>query len=39
MEMEDAIPEESVVDYVGDYAPTFFGFGTFKRGVRPEDHA
>lgn len=39
MEMENAIPEKSVVDYVGDYAPTFFGFGTFKKGVRPEDHA
>ncbi len=33
--MKDAIPEKSVVDYV----PTFFGFGMFKRGVRPEDHA
>lgn len=39
MGMEDAIPDESVVDYVGDYAPTFFGFGTFTRGVCPEDHA
>ena len=39
MGMEDAIPDSSVVDYVGDYAPTFFGFGTFTRGVRPEDHA
>ncbi|MYK17606.1 ThuA domain-containing protein, partial [Candidatus Poribacteria bacterium] len=39
MGMEGAIPDRSVVDYVGDYAPTFFGFGTFTRGVRPEDHA
>lgn len=39
MEMEDAIPERSCVDYVGDYAPTFFGFGTFTKGVRPGDHA
>ena len=39
MEMEDAIPDRSVVDCAGDYAPTFFGFGTFTRGVRPEDHA
>ena len=39
MGMEDAIPDKNVVDYVGDYAPTFFGFGTFQRGVRPEDHA
>jgi hypothetical protein len=35
MGMEDAIPEKSVVDYVGEYRPTFFGFGKFKRGVRP----
>ena len=39
MEMEDDIPDKSVVDYVGDYTPTFFGFGTFTKGVRPEDHA
>ena len=39
MGMEDAIPEESVVDYVGEYAPLFFGFGTFKKGVRPADLA
>ena len=39
MEMEDAIPDKSVVDYVGDYSPTFFGFGTFIKGVCPEDHA
>jgi len=36
--MEEAIPAKSVVEYVGEYTPTFFGFGTFKRGVRPEDH-
>ena len=39
MGMEDTIPEESVVDYVGEYAPLFFGFGTFKKGVRPADLA
>ena len=39
MGMEAAIPDVSVVDYVGEYAPTFFGFGTFTKGVRPEDHA
>ena len=37
--LEDTIPEESVVDYVGDYDPTFFGFGTFKKGLKPSDHA
>ncbi len=39
MGMEDVIPEASVVDYVGDYAPTFFGFGTFEKGFKPSDHA
>ena len=39
MEMEDAIPEESVVDYVGDYDPLFFGFGTYKKGLKPSDYA
>ena len=39
VEMEDAIPEKSSVDYVGDYEPTFFGFGTFKKGLKPSDHA
>ena len=39
MGMENDIPDKSVVDYVGDYEPTFFGFGTFTKGVRPEDHA
>ena len=35
--IEAEIPEKSQVDYVGEYNPTFFGFGTFKRGVRPSD--
>ena len=39
MEMEDAIPEKSVVDYVGDYDPLFFGFGTYKKGLKPSDYA
>lgn len=39
MGMEDAIPERSVVDTVGPYEPTMFGFGGFKKGVRPADHA
>ncbi len=39
MGMEDDIPDVSVVDYVGDYAPTFFGFGTFIKGLKPSDHA
>jgi hypothetical protein len=35
--IESEIPEKSQVDYVSEYNPTFFGFGTFKRGVRPSD--
>ena len=38
MGMEDQIPEKSKVDYVGEYDPTFFGFGDQKKGVRPSDH-
>lgn len=37
--LEDKIKPDSSVDYVGEYKPTFFGFGKFKRGVRPADHA
>ncbi len=37
--MEDKIPARADVDYVGPYAPSFFGFGTYKRGVRPSDLA
>lgn len=32
-------PEEADVEYVGEYSPTPFGFGTYTRGVRPADHA
>ena len=37
--MEDDIEEDADVDYVGDYNPTFYGFGSYKKGVRPSDHA
>ena len=35
--LENQIPARSNVDYVGEYKPTFFGFGKFKRGMRPSD--
>ncbi|HIE29976.1 TPA: hypothetical protein EYP66_22150 [Candidatus Poribacteria bacterium] len=35
--MEDQIPEKSKVDYVGEYNPNFFGFGDYKKSVRPSD--
>ena len=37
MELENQIPDKSPVDYVGDYNPTLFGFGTFKKGMSPSD--
>ena len=38
LEMEDRIPQKSNVDYVGAYNPTFYGFGDYKKGVKPADH-
>jgi type 1 glutamine amidotransferase len=39
MGLEDAIPAGGAdVDYVGEYAPSPFGFGGAKRGVFPADH-
>ena len=35
--LEASIPEESRVDYVGDYEPTFFGFGKYRKGMRAAD--
>jgi len=37
MEMEDKIAEDSMVEYVGDYNPTMFGFGSHQKGKRPAD--
>ena len=37
MGLENQIPDKSQVEYVGKFNPTFFGFGTFKRGMRPSD--
>ncbi len=37
--MADAIPERSNADLVGEYEPTMFGFGTHRRGVKPQDLA
>ena len=35
----DRISAASNVDIVGEYAPTFYGFGKHKPGVRPCDLA
>ena len=32
------VPAAADVRYVGQFKPTFYGFGTFKRGVKPADH-
>ena len=37
--LEDKIPDQSDVDLVGEYHPLPFGFGGFKKGTKPEDHA
>jgi len=37
MGMEEEIPERSPVDYVGEYEPTPFGFGSYQKGVKPAD--
>jgi hypothetical protein len=38
MGLEDRIPANSDVDLVGGYDPTPFGFGKYRRGVKPADH-
>lgn len=33
------VPAKSDVSFVDPYNPTFYGFGTFRKGIKPEDHA
>lgn len=35
--LEDKIPARANVDIVGTYEPLYFGFGKFKKGVKPSD--
>jgi hypothetical protein len=35
--LEDKIPEKADVDLIGQYHPLMFGFGGFKKGVKPAD--
>ncbi len=37
--LEKEIPAKADVDYVGEYKPSWFGFGKFKHGLKPEDLA
>lgn len=39
LKMERRIPAKADVRYVGPYRPSPFGFGTFRRGMRPNDFA
>jgi len=37
--LDDKIPERGTqVDLVGKFKPTAYGFGSFKKGVKPSDH-
>jgi hypothetical protein len=35
LELEGEIPARSEVDIVGTFEPTFFGFGKFRKGLKP----
>jgi len=35
--LESAIPPKADVNFVGDYQPTWFGFGKNKKGMKPEE--
>lgn len=37
MGMDNQIPKENLVDIVGEYNPTMFGYGDFKKGLTPSD--
>lgn len=38
LKMESVITGKNNVDIVGEYKPTRFGFGSFKKGLKPADH-
>ena len=33
------VPKKANVDYVDPYKPLFYGFNSFRRGIKPSDHA
>ena len=33
------VPANADVAYVGEYKPTMYGFGGFRKGVKPQEHA
>jgi len=38
VDLTDKMPERSNVEFIGSYEPLMFGFGTFKKGLKPEDY-
>jgi type 1 glutamine amidotransferase len=39
VDLEDKIPAQANAKTVGKFEPTFYGFGQFKKGLKPSDHA
>jgi len=37
--LEDSVKEDSCVDTVGSFTPTYFGFDKNEKGRRPSDYA
>lgn len=37
LKMEEEIPEKSNVNIIGEYNPTMFGFGDYRKGLTPSD--
>ena len=35
--LEDKTPAQSNVDFVGEYKPSYFGYGKFVKGIKPSD--
>jgi len=36
--MEDQIPARANVEFVGEFKPTFYGFGAQQKGIKPASH-
>jgi hypothetical protein len=37
--LEMKVPKKANVDYIDPYKPLFYGFDSFRRGIKPADHA
>ena len=37
--LEMKVPKKANVDYIDPYKPLFYGFNSFRRGIKPADHA